>query len=109
MERRQLLTAMLGSHRVTPVDAREVRLEPGQRTGRHLHPCAVLGYIVAGAANYQVEGEMAQMLRAGSAFYEPAGKVIADFSNASDLEPLIFAAFYLKDGDQDLITMLDES
>jgi hypothetical protein len=36
------------------------------------------------------------------------GKVIADFSNASDLEPLIFAAFCLKDGDQDLITMLDE-
>jgi quercetin dioxygenase-like cupin family protein len=108
IERRQLLTAMLGSQRVTSVDVREIRLEPGQRTGRHLHPCAVLGYIVAGSANYQVEGETAQMLRAGSAFYEPMGKVIADFSNASDLEPLIFAAFYLKDGDQDLITMLDE-
>jgi hypothetical protein len=51
---------------------------------------------------------MAQMIRAGSPFYEAAGKVIADFSNASDLDPLIFAAFYLKDGDQDLITMLDE-
>ena len=74
MERRQLLTAMLGSHRVTSVDVREVRLGPGQRTGRHLHPCAVLGYIVAGAANYQVEGEMAQMIRAGQGFMSQGGR-----------------------------------
>jgi len=74
MERRQLLTAMLGSHRVTSVDVREVRLGPGQRTGRHLHPCAVLGYIVAGAANYQVEGEMAQMIRAGQGFMSQRGR-----------------------------------
>ena len=100
---------MLGGQRVTSVDVREIRLEPGQRTGRHLHPCVVLGYIVAGAASYRVEGETAQILRGGSAFYEPTGKAIADFSNVSDLEPLIFAAFYLKDGDQDLVTMLDEA
>ena len=74
VERRQLLTAMLGSHRVTSVDVREVRLGPGQRTGRHLHPCAVLGYIVAGAANYQVEGEMAQMIRAGQGFMSQRGR-----------------------------------
>jgi hypothetical protein len=58
-----------------------------------------------GQRTNQVEGETAQR---GSAFYEPMGRVIADFRNASDLEPLIFAAFYLKDGVQDLITMLDE-
>lgn len=93
IERRLLLTAMHGSHRVTSVDAREIRLEPGQRTGRHLHPCAVLGYIVVGSANYQGEGETAQILHAGSAFYEPMGKVIADFSKASDLRAADFCCF----------------
>jgi FeS assembly protein IscX len=43
----------------------------------------------------------------GSAFYEPADKVIADFGNASDTTPMTFIAFYLLDGDQELITLLD--
>jgi quercetin dioxygenase-like cupin family protein len=86
---------------------RKIRLDAGQETGRHLHPCAVLGYIVTGTATYQIEGQAAQILPSGSAFYESAETVIASFRNASDTEPLTFVAFYLKDGDQDLITMLD--
>ena len=107
-QRRHLLTAVLGGHHVTTAEVREVTLEAGQQGGRHLHPCAVLGYIVHGTAVYEIEGEPAQTLLTGSAFYEPAGKVIANFGNASDTEPLIFAAFYLKDGEQELITMLPE-
>jgi quercetin dioxygenase-like cupin family protein len=82
-------------------------MEPGQQSGRHLHPCAVLGYIVSGAAVYQIEGEDVQMLPAGAAFYEPADAIIANFGNASDSEPMTFVAFYLLDGEQDLIRMLD--
>ncbi len=66
----------------------------------------MLGYIVAGTAIYQIEGEAAQVLPAGSAFYEPAGTVIANFGNASEVESMQFVAFYLLDGQQDLITML---
>jgi len=33
--------------------------------------------------------------------------VIANFGNASQVEPMTFIAFYLKDGEQDLIRMLD--
>jgi quercetin dioxygenase-like cupin family protein len=63
---------------------------------------------VAGTARYQIEGQAVQILPAGSAFHEPAETVIANFGNASDTEPMMFIAFYLKDGDQELITMLSD-
>ncbi len=107
IQRKQLLNAVLGGRNVTAADVREICLGPGQQGGRHLHPCAVLGYIVAGTAVYQIEGEAAQTLPAGSAFYEPADAVIANFGNASESEPMTFVAFYLLDGEQELIRMLD--
>jgi quercetin dioxygenase-like cupin family protein len=105
--RKQLLLASLGSKNVTSVDVRQIRLEPGQQAGRHLHSCAVVGYIVQGTAVLAVEGEPAKNLPAGSAFYEPAGRVIANFGNASHSEPMTFVAFYLLDSEQELIRMLD--
>jgi len=107
IERQQLLRAELGSHNTGAVDVRRIILAPGQKTGRHLHPCPVIGYIASGTAFCQVEDEPAELLPVGSAFYEPAQRVIADFGNASDVTPLTFVAFYLLDGDQQLITMLD--
>lgn len=107
VQRKQLLTAALGNRNVTTADVRETHLEPGQQSGRHLHPCAVLGYIVSGTAVYQIEGEAVQTLPAGSAFYEPADAVIANFGNASDSEPMTFVALYLLDGEQELIRMLN--
>src|SRR5215813_14672050 len=107
IQRKQLLVATLGNRNVTSADVREIRLEPGQQGGRHVHPCAVLGYIVSGTAVYQIEGEGVQTLPAGSAFYEPADVVIANFGNASETEAMTFVAFYLLDGEQELIRMLD--
>lgn len=107
IQRKQLLKAILGNRNVASADAREICLEPAQKTGRHLHPCAVLGYIVEGTATYQIEGEAPQILPAGSAFYEPADTVIVNFGNASDSKSMTFVAFYLLDGEQDLIRMLD--
>jgi hypothetical protein len=60
-----------------------------------------------GTAEYQIEGQPAQLLPTGSAFHEPAGKVIASFSNASKTAPMSFGAFYLLDGEQERITMLE--
>jgi len=105
--RKQLLYAATGASGLTSVDVREIRFEPGQQTGRHLHPCHVFGYIVEGTARFQVEGQPAQQLSAGSAFHEPAEAVIADFSNASASEPMTFVAFYLLNGEQELIKMLE--
>ena len=106
IQRKQLLAAALGNRNVTDVDIREITLAPGQQTGRHLHPCTVVGYIVSGNAQMQIEGQPIQPLPAGSAFHEPANTVIAAFNNASDSEPMTFIAFYLLDGQQDLIQML---
>lgn len=82
-------------------------MDPGQQGGRHLHPCTVMGYIVKGTAVYQIEGEPPQTLSAGSAFYEPADTIISNFGNASEVESMTFVAFYLLDGNQELIRMLD--
>jgi quercetin dioxygenase-like cupin family protein len=105
--RKQLLFAPTGDRNLTSVDVREIRFEPGQQTGRHLHPCPVFGYIVEGAVRFQIDGQPVQHLATGSAFHEPAGAVIAQFDNASDSEPMTFIAFYLLDGDQELIQMLE--
>jgi quercetin dioxygenase-like cupin family protein len=107
IERQQLLNAVLENRNVTNVDIRRITLGPAQKAGRHLHPCPVVGYIASGTAFYQIEDEAAELLPVGSAFYEPAGRVIADFGNASDTTPMTFIAFYLLDGDQELITMLE--
>ena len=107
IERKELLKAVLRNGVFTSADVREIRLQPGQQSGRHLHPCAVLGYILRGTATYQIEGEAEQILPAGSAFHEPAGAIIANFGNASDSEPMTFVAFYLLNGNQELIQMLE--
>jgi quercetin dioxygenase-like cupin family protein len=107
IERKELLKAVLHNAVFTSADVREIQLQPGQQSGRHLHPCAVLGYILKGTATYQMEGEAEQILRAGSAFHEAAGAIIANFGNASDSEPMTFVAFYLLNGDQELIQMLE--
>ena len=62
--------------------------------------------IVAKGAALQIEGQPVQELPQGSAFYGPADTVILGFDNASATEPMTFIAYYLLDGQQDLIRML---
>jgi len=63
---------MLDSRTVTRIDVREIIFQPGQQTGRHLHPCPVVGYIAEGTAFFQREDEAEpRTLTFGSAFYEP--------------------------------------
>jgi len=104
--RRELLAADLNHKNVTRVDVREIVFEPGQETGLHKHPCPVFGYIAEGEAVLEVQGEPAQKLPDGSAFYEPAGKVIVRFDNASPCEKMRFICYYLLEGKQELIEML---
>jgi quercetin dioxygenase-like cupin family protein len=94
--------------RVSKVDVREIVFHGGMQTGRHLHPCPVIGYIAEGSVLFQIEGEAVQTLHAGDAFHEPAGVVIARFDNASETAPMKFIAYYLLAGEQELIQMLPE-
>ena len=109
IERKPLLKAIIGNRNVTAVDVREIRLEPGQQAGRHLHPCTVVGYIAERTALYQLEGEAVKTLPTGSVFHEPAGAVMTNFGNASESEPMTFIAFHLLDGEQELFEMLDNN
>ena len=104
--RRHLLTADTGIRKITSVQAHEIHFAPGQKGGLHFHPCPVTGYIIEGTAMLQVEGEAEQVLPAGSAFFEPADARILHFDNHSETEPMIFVAFYLLNGEQQLIEML---
>jgi hypothetical protein len=52
--------ALLDNRDVTSVDVREIRMQPGQQEGQHLHPCAVLGRIVEGATSCHIEDEAVQ-------------------------------------------------
>jgi quercetin dioxygenase-like cupin family protein len=107
--RRELLRASVGSRSVSSVDVREIAFAPGQQTGRHQHPCPVVGYVAEGSAILQIEGREPQSLPTGSAFHEPAQTVIARFDNASQTEPLKFIAYYLLTADEPLIEMLPEA
>lgn len=104
--RRPLLAANLNRRQVTAVDVREITFKPNQRTGRHKHPCPVIGYIAEGEAILQIEGQPPQQLPVGSAFYEPADVVIVRFDNSSGTSPMKFIAHYLLNGNQELIEML---
>lgn len=105
--RKPLLTAVIdGEKNVSRVEIKEINFQPHQQTGLHLHPCPVVGYIVEGEVLFQVDGQPAQKLKAGDAFFEPANTKMIHF-DALD-KPTKFVAYYLlgKD-DHEIIHMLD--
>jgi quercetin dioxygenase-like cupin family protein len=106
IHRKPLLTAAMDTRKITSVDVRQITLVPNQQTGRHRHPCPVVGYIAWGTAVFQIEGQPARELAEGEAFYEPADTVILRFDNASDTDSLTFIAYYLLDKQRELIHML---
>jgi hypothetical protein len=81
---------------------------PAQQTGMHRHPCPVVGYVAREAIRYQVEGQPAQEVAEGGAFFEPASAKIVRFDNASTEARATFVAVYLMGtDDRQLIEMLE--
>lgn len=106
--RRDLLTAVLSPQLVSKVQVKEVILAPAQRAPLHQHPCPVVGYVTQGTLLYQVQGQSPRLLKKGDAFYEPAYTAVAHFDNESTSEPLTFIAFYLTQGEANLIELLPQ-
>jgi quercetin dioxygenase-like cupin family protein len=106
--REHLLAAALeGAPAIERVEVARIALAPLQETGRHRHPCTVVGCVVSGTIRFQVEGGEELTLRAGDAFHEPANAAMAHFDNASDSEGATFIAFYLlPPGEDRLIELL---
>jgi len=105
--RRALLSIALTPEKaVSRVEIKEVTLGPNQKAPLHLHPGPVVGLITAGEITFQIEGEAAQHLKTGDAFYEPANQRITHFDN-DHAEPAKFAAFYLLgQDDHELIRLI---
>lgn len=108
INRESLLSVTLArATSVERVAVARIELAQGQATGRHFHPCDVVGYIVSGTVRFQIAGEPETRLHGGDAFHEPANREIAHFDNASDEQPAVFVASYLLPaGEERLIEML---
>ena len=71
----------------------EVAYPPGGASRPHSHPCAVVGYVLAGAIRTRVQGEPEALYQAGQTFYEAPNGVHAVSANASATEPARFLAY----------------
>ena len=108
VQRKALLTAELGGTNFTRAEIKEVTLQPGQKTGYHLHPVPVISYVTQGSVIFQIEGQAEVRVPADKVIFEPANTNILKYDNASETEPLVFIATYLLDGDQELIKPLGQ-
>lgn len=86
-----------------------VRLDfaPGQKTGRHLHPMPVVGYVLEGEFVVKVQGEAERHYTAGQTVFEPANIIVDRYDNASSTKPAVLIASYLAGpDDHELIRLL---
>jgi quercetin dioxygenase-like cupin family protein len=81
---------------VVHVEVGDFHFLPGQLAPLHTHAAPAIGYVSKGTIYYQVEGQPAQILKAGDAFYEPVGPKILQFDNASKSEEAVFTDFNLE-------------
>ena len=80
----------------------EVNYGPGEASSPHSHPCAMIGYVVAGALRTQVKGQREMIYKAGESFYEAPNGVHLVSANASSTEPAKLVAYLICDHDAPL-------
>ena len=80
---------------------------PGNPPHRHSGPC--FGYVLAGEMVFELEGELARVVRAGEAFWEPGGDVIhyQDGNNCDDV-PVRFTVTMLCEPGKPMLTFVDD-
>lgn len=52
-----------------------VKFAPGAESAPHRHPGSIVGYVLSGELEFQLQGQPLQHLKPGDHFYEPAGAV----------------------------------
>jgi quercetin dioxygenase-like cupin family protein len=70
---------------------------PGGAAGRHTHPGEELGYILEGTLELTIEGQPPRVLKAGDAFFVPAG-VVHDGKNVGSGPAKVFATYVVEKG-----------
>jgi quercetin dioxygenase-like cupin family protein len=89
----KLLTASFDPRSISKIEVGDFHFTGGQVAPVHTHAAPVLGYVSKGKIVYQVEGQAPRILKAGDAFFEPAGPQILHFDNESQTEEAIFTDF----------------
>lgn len=105
--RNELQNINIGKREVSSIKIVEIEFQAGQKAPLHEHPCPIIGQIVSGTCLVQIEGEEPQILKSGDTFYEPAETPIIHFDNYSETEPMKFIAYYLTNGEEELIEILE--
>lgn len=75
----------------------EVTYGPGAASEAHSHPCPVIGYVIEGTIESQVQGQALGRYEAGQTFYEPPNGVHAVSRNGSKDRPARLLAYFLCD------------
>jgi quercetin dioxygenase-like cupin family protein len=94
---------------VTTVSVVRIDYKPAQRTGRHIHPMPVVGYVLEGSFVVKVSGATETHYTVGQSIYEPAETVIERFDNDSPMQPAVLIAHYLAGpGQTELVRILPD-
>jgi quercetin dioxygenase-like cupin family protein len=72
-------------------------IAPGGATGRHTHFGVETGYVLAGSASLEIEGETPKLLKAGDSYTIPAGKV-HDAKAVGDDAAKVLATYVVEKG-----------
>jgi quercetin dioxygenase-like cupin family protein len=99
---------MLQDHDISMADRHAVQalveFVPGGAVGKHTHPGEELGYVVEGTLELQIVGQPPRMVKAGEAFFVPAG-VVHEGKNVGS-GPAKVLATYIAEKGKPLATMV---
>jgi len=70
---------------------------PGGAAGRHTHPGEELGYVVEGTLELLIDGQPPRVVKAGEAFFVPAG-VVHDGRNVGSGPAKVLATYVVEKG-----------
>jgi quercetin dioxygenase-like cupin family protein len=99
---------MLQDHDISVADRHAVQalveFVPGGAVGKHTHPGEELGYVVEGTLELQIVGQPPRTVKAGEAFFVPAG-VVHEGKNVGS-GPAKVLATYIAEKGKPLATMV---
>jgi quercetin dioxygenase-like cupin family protein len=99
---------MLQDHDISMADRHAVQalveFVPGGAVGKHTHPGEELGYVVEGTLELQIVGQPPRTVKAGEAFFVPAG-VVHEGKNVGS-GPAKVLATYIAEKGKPLATMV---
>ena len=77
--------------------------EPGAGSGRHTHPGEELAYVLEGQIEVRIDGQPPRVVKAGEAFFFPAG-VVHEGVNTGSTKTKVLATYIVEKG-QPLATL----